>query len=399
MQVEDFQDSPVGNLVPIQWSDPLTQRTFRHFAFVPAPLPAQVNLSPATYKVLSQAERALGILDARVDQLPNPNLLIRPSLTREAVSTSALEGTYAPYADVLDSQYIDGKDTTAEVREVRNYVNAAFQGLKLIARKPICLNVVAELQGILVKGTRGDAYDAGQLRKRVVCIGDRGRGIEQSRFVPTPPGDLLIDGISSWEKWINSDQEMPVLEKIALGHYQFETLHPFSDGNGRIGRLAITLQLIEEKLLSHPVLNLSPWLEPRREDYIDHLLHVSKTGNFEPWVNFFAEGVKAQAKAAADTINKLVDFSNEVIETLKQAGERTGAVVFTLASNLIGYPVMTVSRVASDLEVSYPTANTAIAKLVKAGYLREVTGGSYGRVFRCERVYDVLAGQASDVAK
>jgi Fic family protein len=139
-------------------------------------------------------------------------------------------------------------------------------------------------------------------------------------------------------------------------------------------------------------------LEPRREDYIDHLLHVSQTGNFEPWVRFFAEGVRAQAKAAADTITRLVDFSNEVIETLKRAGERTGAVVLTLASNLIGYPVMTVSRVAGDLEVSYPTANTAIAKLVKAGYLREVTGGNYGRVFRCDRVYDVLAGQEPDLA-
>lgn len=184
--------------------------------------------------------------------------------------------------------------------------------------------------------------------------------------------------------------------KIALSHYQFETLHPFSDGNGRIGRLTITLQLIEEKLLSHPVLNLSPWLEPRREDYIDHLLSVSQTGTFEPWVRFFAEAVKAQAEAAADTIIRLISFSNEVIETLKRDGERTGAVVFTLANNLIGYPIMRVSRVAKDLGVSYPTANTAINKLVSAGYLREVTGSNYGRVFRCDRVYDVLAGEPTD---
>lgn len=395
MQVDDFRGSPVGRLEPISGTDPHTQRTFSHHAFVPAPLPSRVDLSAATYKTISEADRALGVLDARAEQLPNPRLLVRPSLTREAVSTSALEGTYAPYAEVLEAQYIDGKGTTAEVREVRNYVTAAFQGLKLIQKKPICLNVLAELQAILLRGTRGDAYDAGRLRDRLVCIGDRGHGVEQSRFVPPPGGDILIAGVSAWEKWINSDQEMPVLVKIALSHYQFETLHPFSDGNGRIGRLAITLQLIEENVLNHPILNISPWLEPRRDDYIDHLLNVSKTGNFDPWVRFFAAAVKAQAEAAATTVTRLISFSNEVVDKLKRDGERTGAVVLNLATKLIGYPVMTVSRVEKDLNISYPTANKAIAKLVKAGYLREVTGGNYGRVFRCDRVYDLLAGNGN----
>lgn len=388
MQVEDFRNSPVGDLVPIQGTNPLTGSSFRHHAYVPRPLPTRVDLRPGTYKAISEADRALGAMDARVAQLPNPRLLVQPSLTREAVSTSALEGTYAPFADVLEAEYTD-KDLSAEVREVRNYVRAASRGLQLIEKKPICLNVVAKLQGILVKGTRGDSYDAGELRKRLVCIGDRGRGVEQSRFVPPPPGTALANGVSDWEKWINTEQEMPTLVKVALSHYQFETLHPFSDGNGRIGRLTITLQLIEEKIITHPVLNLSPWLEPRRDDYIDNLLNVSKTGEFDPWVHFFAEAVRARAEAAANTINNLMSLSNEVVESMRNIGERSAAVA-NLANNLIGYPVMTVGRVQHDLGVSFPTANKAIGKLVEAGYLRELTGRNYGRVFRCDRVFDLL---------
>ncbi len=389
MQIDDFTESPIGDLVPISGSDARMRRTFNHYAYVPHPLPRTVELTAATYKVISHADRAVGALEAQVKRLPNPDLLIRPSLTREAVSTSALEGTFAPYVDVLEAEYADGKASSAEVREVQNYIRAAFRGLELIERLPICLKVVAELQATLVHGTRGDSYDAGRLRERLVCIGDRGRGIEQSRFVPPPHGPQLQEGVSDWEKWVNSEQEMPTLVKLALAHYQFETLHPFSDGNGRIGRLIITLQLIEEGILRYPVLNLSPWLEPRRDDYIDHLLSVSKTGDFDPWVRFFGEAVTARATAASETIDRLMDFSTEVIDAVKATGAR--GVVLDLAANLIGYPMMTVPQVQRDLGVSYPTANGAVTKLEKLGYLTEQTGGNYGRVYLCERVYDLLS--------
>ena len=199
----------------------------------------------------------------------------------------------------------------------------------------------------------------------------------------------LVLGVSEWEKWVNFDHEMSLLVKIALAHYQFEALHPFSDGNGRIGRLAITLQLIEQGVLKYPILNLSPWFEPRREDYIDHLLKVSKTGDFDPWVRFFSEAVKARAEAAGDTILQLIEFANEVAETVRDRGMR-GAVI-NLVPNIIGYPVMTVSRVAADLGVTYQTANNAVARLVELGYLREVTGERYARLYRCDRVYDILS--------
>lgn len=389
MLVEDFDGSPVGRLVPIVVPDTPQYQGGTFHAFAPNPLPESVDLKPATYKIISEADRSLGVLDARINQLPNPSLLVRPTLTREAVSTSALEGTYAPYAAVLEAEYVEGRESTAEIREVRNYVRAANRGLELIKELPICTRVISELQGILVKGTRGDAYDAGRLRERYVCIGDRGRGIAESRFVPPPHGDPLVKGMSDWEKWINADQEMPTLVKVALAHYQFETLHPFSDGNGRIGRLLITLELMQEGILTYPVLNISPWLEPRRGDYVDHLLKLSKSGDFDPWVRFFAEAVRARARAAISTVERLMRFADEVFGEMKNSGAR-GAVL-DLAANLIGYPIMTAAEIQNALGISAPTAYKAIARLEEAGYLKEITGGTWGRVYRCRRVYEILA--------
>jgi len=388
VQVEAFASSPAGRLVPIYGRDPVAGRDFKHFAFVPSPLPTEIDLTQGTHKLIGEAERALGALNARVSQLPNPNLLVRPSLNLEAVATSALEGTYAPLADVLEGQYVDERQRSAEVREVRNYVAAATRGLELIKERPISLRVISELQAILVHRTRGDSYDSGELRKRIVCIGDRGNGIEQSRLVPPPSGDELVKGMSDWERWINEPSDVPLLVKVAAGHYQFETLHPFSDGNGRIGRLVITLQLITEGVLSHPVLNLSPWLEPRRDGYVDHLLSVSKTGNFDPWVRFFAEAVKARAQAACNTIGRLMDFRAEVTDSLRQA--RSRGTVLDLAGDLIGYPIMSVTEVQENYNITYPTANAAVGKLVEAGYLHEVTGRNYGRLFVCDRVMELI---------
>lgn len=388
MQVEDFRDSPIGDLVPISGYDARRQREYKHWAFVPRPLPAEPRVSMATYAMIGEADRALGALDARLGQLPNPRLLLRPVLTQEAVSTSALEGTYAPLADVLEANYVDDAKKSTEVREIQNYVAAALRGLELISQRPVCLSVLAELQSILVKKTRGDSHDAGRLRETQVVIGDRGRGIEDSRFIPPPPGLQLQDGVSEWEKWINLQEKVPLLVRVALGHYQFETLHPFSDGNGRIGRLAMTLQLIDAGALSFPVLNLSPWLEPRRDEYIDHLLQVSRTGNHDPWVQFFAEAVKARSDAACATIDKLMRFRADLGRQLREQNIR--GRVLDVADDLIGYPVLAVSDIEKDYGVSYPTANSAVNKLVAAGALREITGGNYRRLYRCDPVMEII---------
>lgn len=388
MDIALFENSPVGRLQPIAGHDTYLDRDYNHFAFVPTALPEAVPLEPLTIKLMSEAERAVGRLDAAASRLPNPSLLVRPALYREAVSTSALEGTYAPFQEVLEADYIEERKRSAEVREVRNYVQAAERGLQLIREKPICLNLIAELQAIIVRGTRGDSFDAGRLRGGQAYIGERALGIERSRFVPPPSGDELKDGVSDWEKWINSDDHTPLLVKAALGHYQFETLHPFSDGNGRLGRLIVTLQLVYAGALQYPVLNLSPWFEPRKERYKDLLLAVSQRGEYDEWLQFFFSAISAQADDAVARIDELMAVRAEFLERLR--ADKAKGVVLEIVEDLIGYPVITPSQAASLHHVTYPPAAKAIDRLVQLDILREVTGRSYGRVFACERVMRIV---------
>ena len=393
VDIDTFTSSPMGTLVPISGYDTYLDRNFSHYAFVPTRLPNSVGPTTRTFKLISEAERALGRLDAAAVRLPNPGLLVRPTLYREAVSTSALEGTFAPLGAVLEAEYVDDRQRTVEEREILNYVKAANRGLDLIAVKPICLTVIAELQEILVKDTRGDSYDAGMLRERQVYIGEQHLGIEASRFVPPPPGDVLRDGVSDWEKWLHLDEEAddtPLLAKAALGHYQFETLHPFSDGNGRLGRLIVVLQLIEAGALTHPVLNLSPWLEPRKDQYKDLLLDTSRTGDFDPWVQFFATGVQHQAVDALRRIDRLNAIRDSMLEELR--AQRAKGVILDIAQDLIGYPIISPTQAASMHGVTYPPASAALRRLESMGFVREITGRNYGRLYACNAVLRVLEG-------
>lgn len=391
MQVNDFLNSPVGRLVPVSGHDAYLNRDYRHYAFVPAPLPNDIPLSMGTHKLAHKASMSVGRLDFAVKRLPDPGLLVRPALRREAQSTSALEGTYATLEEVLGADYVDEANRRAEVREVLNYVRAADQALQLIQVKPICLNVIAPLQATLVEGTRGDSWDKGRLRESNVYIGERSKGIEASRFVPPPHGDLLVEGISDWEKWLHADDDYPLLVKIALAHYQFETLHPFSDGNGRLGRLIVTLQLVTDGALTYPVLNLSPWLEERKDEYKDLLLGVSKTGNFDPWIRFFCDAVHHQAEDGVRRIEELLAFQADLRQTLVDAKVRHG-VVNAVADSLLGYPIITIPQVAELHKVTYPPAKNAISILVELGALRELPGSfAYGaKGFICDPVMQVL---------
>ncbi len=354
-------------------------------------MPATIDLEPRTYKLVSEAERELGRLDAATSRLPNPGLLVRPMLMREAVSTSALEGTYAPLATVLEADLEEPTGYSADVREVLNYVAAARRGLELITAKPICLTVIAELQQILVKGTRGDSFDSGGLRAKQVFIGERIAGIEASRFVPPPDGDVLRDGVSDWEKWIHREDDIPLVVKAALGHYQFETLHPFSDGNGRLGRLIVVLQLVEEGALQHPVLNLSPWLEPRKDEYKDHLLAVSRDGRLDPWIQFFAEGIKHQAVDAVKRIDQTLMIRDRILEALRAA--KAKGVVLEIAQDLVGYPIIDATQAAALHNVTYPPAAAALKRLESMGLLVEITGRNYGRKYASMDILHALDGR------
>lgn len=388
MQPDDFANSPTGSVVPITVPDSRRGVVHEHFAFVPRDLPTALELQSRTYKLISEAERAIGRLDSSASRLPRPELLIRPTLYKEAVSTSALEGTYAPLFDVLEADYIEERRQSSEVREVRNYVRAATEGVRLIEREPVRFNLAKRLQAILVAGTRGNSYDAGALRTTYVFIGEPRSGLTGARFVPPPPGEVLARGVDDWDKWINRDDDIPLLARIALSHYQFETLHPFTDGNGRIGRLVIVLQLIARGALRYPILNLSPYLEPNKEEYKDLMLAVSKTGDYDSWVQFFAQGVKEQAERARQRIDQLVEFRAEMLSALK--ADRAKGIVLDLVEDLIGWPVITPTQAARLHDVTYPPANSAIQRLVGLGFLEEVTGRTYGRVFACRRVMQIV---------
>lgn len=384
----DRYEAPTGRLIPIHGQHPTTGRDYAATAFVPSPLPDDLTLQTRTHKIAAEAERAIGRLDAATGKLPDPHLLIRPAIMREAVSTSALEGTHAALFDVLEADYMPTGQRSQEVREVLNYVRAANEGHEKIKTEPIRLNLIKPLQAMLVEGTRGDGYDAGQLRSGQVYIGERRAGIEAARFVPAPPGKELADGMDAWEKWINTDTSFPLVARIALAHYQFEALHPFTDGNGRIGRLLISLQLVDCGALKYPILNLSSFLEPRKDEYKDRMLGVSQKGEYDEWIQFFATGIDEAATAACERIDRLIDFRDEMMAALRADGAR--GVVLDIVDDLIAYPVITISQAASLHQVTYPPAKNAIQRLERLGFLTEVTGKAYGRVYACGRIMDIV---------
>jgi Fic family protein len=389
MDVERFSQSPVGEVVPIEVVD--GERTWNHHAFVPSPLPRELTLSQSTWTDVVEATGSLTRLDGSAHRLPNPYLLVRPALTREAISTSALEGTYAALEDVLQAELWDESELAPSTAEVRNYVLAAELGIHLIKTLPICRRLVTDVHGTLMRGSRGDYSEVGNFRRRQNWIGTRrDQPVTASLFVPPPAGDALDAGLDEWESWVNDGTiSLPALVKVALGHYQFETLHPFIDGNGRVGRLLIVLTLLESGDLTIPLLNVSPFFENARDEYIDHLRNISETGDFEPWIRFFAEAVRVQSERALTKADALID-AREGIES-ELHGHKVRGAALRIAQDLIGYPYVTATRAAERAGVTYETANSAIARLVDLRVLRERTGRTYARVFASDKILEILS--------
>jgi Fic family protein len=389
MDLEAFAKSPVGELVPIDVPPTSPEvGTSRFFAFVPTPLPEVLAISLSAMNAAAKASMAVARLDQAMAQLPNPKLLLRPIMRREAVSTSALEGTYAAFDDVLEADFLEEKQMSSEQKEIQNFVRAIEVSGELLEKYPISRKLIGQLQQIIVRGTPGDTYESGDLRQRQVYIGARGCDIPEARFVPTPPFKRLEDGVSDWEKWVNAENDFPIVVKMALAHYQFETLHPYNDGNGRLGRLIALLQLVQEGVLRMPALNISPWFEERRAQYIDGLLEVSKTGNFDAWIEFFSTAVLEQAEEGARVISDLLTFRDETIKMLRASNVRGSAI--EIVEWLIGYPVIDVPTARRLTGKTFEAANQAINRLVEHGVLREITGRKMNRLFMCQRVISIV---------
>jgi Fic family protein len=387
MDTATLRDSPIGQLVPIRGLDGKGER-WEHFAYLASPLPRSVELRPATWTVVARAEAALARLDQVARQVPEPALLRPGSLRREAQSTSALEGTYAPFEDVLESDLDERARLPSEVHEILNYIVAAEQAFAWIGERPLTIGVLASLQRLLVQGTPSEHEDAGRIRERHVFIGAKDSPIQAARFVPAPADDRLHAGLEGWASWIEEPHEdMPAVVQAALAHYQFEALHPFSDGNGRLGRLVIVLQLMRLGILRDPLLVVSPWFEARRGEYQDALLSLSRTGAWDEWVLFFATGVGASAVRTHERVEALLGWREQALRHVRAAG--VSGLAERLVFELIGTPILRAAQVATLHHVTHQGAMNALRRLAELSIVEERNRN--GRIsFTATRVIELL---------
>lgn len=390
-----FVNSNTGSLVEITGSDPVSGN-WKHAAFVPAPLPATMpELSSQTFLAVADARAALAALDSTASQLPNPTMLRMPALRREAQSTSALEGTYAPLAAVLTAD--EDEPTSIELSEILNYVRMADYGFGWVGEgRPVTITLLEDLQGQLMRGTPLEKH-SGEVRNSQVVIGrlahaDKGLpAVNAARFIPPPPGDHLATGLRDLVEWVRSDHSRSIdpVVATAMSHYQFETLHPFHDGNGRIGRFLIVLHLLQMGVLSEPTLTVSPWFEARRSDYYTRLLAVSTDGDWDEFIYFYASGLHEAATTTRRQMLKLVAVQNELKDTVRSSTLRADSA-HTLVDFAVANPSFAVRRVEAALGISYGRANKLVSQLLELGVLDVVDPNAYKRRFFAPRVLEVL---------
>jgi Fic family protein len=352
-------------------------------AFVPAPLPPELVYDARLVLQLSRSDAALSELSGLGRQLPNPHLLIAPYVRREAVLSSRIEGTRASLSDLLLDEVEDGSPD-ADVQEVRNYVEALEYGLGRLPELPLSLRLVRELHERLMRGVRGERATPGEFRRSQNWIGPTGSSPATAAYVPPPP-DRLMGCLSDWELFLHDRERFPELIQCALMHEQFEAIHPFLDGNGRVGRLLITLFLIERERLSQPLLYLSAFIEAHRQEYYDTLQRVRTDGDWPGWLRFFLTGVEETAREAFGQARRLMDLYDRLRRDLRQKPN-----AMALLDELFVNPYITVSRAARLLNVSYPTARSAVARLQKDGLLEEITGRSWGRLYLARPILEAI---------
>lgn len=382
MNPSDFTADSPGRLVKI--------REGIH-AFVPSSPPGHIVLSPGTEQLFESASISLGVLRGLTESLPNPNLLLRPFIRREAELSSRIEGTYASQEELLLFEFDPKLEANKpDVREVANYVQAMEYGLERLGKFPISLRLIRELHERLMRGVRGSDKSPGEFRKMQNFIGHRTRGIAGARYVP-PPVAELSRCLGEFERWLHARSQTRVLVQLPLMHYYFEAIHPFEDGNGRIGRLLLSLLLVERGLLPKPMVNLSAYFEHNRRDYQDHLLHISQKGSWESWIRFFLQGVFEQAEEASKKTKRLLELRQQYRSKMQTV--KAPSRVLQLVDELFITPALSVPGVKKRLNVTFPTAQVLIQKLISAGILREVTGHQRNRVYFAPAILEVLADQ------
>lgn len=339
-------------------------------AFFPSNIPRAFDLSRSAVSRLANAEAALGRLAGAGRLLSNPHLLVRPYLIREALASTKIEGTQASLVEVLEVEGGGGRSND-DIEEVVNYIDALERASERRVALPLSVRLMKELHAKLLSGVRGRDRQPGHIRTTQNWIGSPGSPIEGAAFVPPPPSEITRL-LSDWERFAHTHADMPVLVQSALLHYQFETIHPFLDGNGRLGRLLIIVHLLENDRLPRPLLYLSPFFERQRSAYYAHLQHVRDAGDADPWICFFLEGIEVQATAALRRVDHLTDLHHRYRERTMHA---TRSKAVALVDLVMAFPILTSTVVESKLDVSRPSAIRLLRQLVDVGILEETPTG------------------------
>jgi Fic family protein len=368
----------------------VVRRTVAGFdAFFPEPLPRRVALPSEVAVLLDEATGAVHRLGGLGRLIPNPHLLIGPHVRMEAVLSSRIEGTRTGMEQLLlfEAGQLFPPEEADDAREVQNYVTAMEHGLRRLHEGfPVSVRLFREMHGLLLSDVRGQHRRPGELRESQVWIG--GTTLDSAVFVP-PPAEEMGVALTDLERFLH-EHELPLLVQLALAHYQFEVIHPFLDGNGRIGRLMIPLMLVFRGALPQPLLYLSAYFEQHRRQYYDHLLATSQTGDLTPWVTFFLTGVRRQARDAEERTVRLVELQQHLRGELLDEGRPSSVV--RLAEHLFSTPVLTAQRAQQLLGTARPTAYAAIEALVARGDLVEITGKQRRRVYEAPRIYEAVYG-------
>lgn len=362
-----------------------------YFSFYPSKLPPNppIDVDSEIIDKLINAHRVLAILDDRATNIPNIDLFISMYVQKEALLSSQIEGTQATLEDIFNPN-ID-ENINAEVDDVVNYIKAAKYAIKRLETLPLCNKLLLETHKILLSGVRGKEKNPGEFRQSQNWIGGAGSTIKTARYIP-PDVLSMKESLSDLEKYMNAEAELDDLIRIALIHYQFESIHPFLDGNGRIGRLLIVLYLLEKKVIKTPSLYLSFYLKEHRIEYYDRMSAIRETGDYEQWIKFFLEGIYASGKSAIETANELIALRDKNIRKLRNEKytKRTLETMMKVFHYLEAHPIIDIGKTAEDLSIAYNTVSSTVNRFEKLGILHLVKKQGRNKVYSYKEYIDIL---------
>jgi Fic family protein len=380
MRLEDFHADSPGQVIRAPGG---------YLVYIPAPLPPSLNWSTRLITALGEAERNLGKLANISGTLPAPYILVRPFIRREAVLSSRIEGTRASINDLYIYEDVQRYvlESASDVLEVHNYVRAMDYGLQRIGTLPISLRLIREIHSVLMKDVRGNSLTPGEFRRIQNWIGPPGSTLENATIVP-PPVNEMHQALHELENYLYASSDLPALVRIGLIHYQFEAIHPFLDGNGRVGRLLIMLLLVAWGLIPQPVLYLSAYFESHRSDYYAGLLAVSQQGDWEAWLIYFLQGISLQSLDVIACIEELQGLRDLYENRVKF--ERAANRLRQVVDVLFGRPVISIRQLATALQLPYRTAQRYIESLERMGILKEITGQDRNRLYQASEILKIM---------